>query len=68
MPLPTEIGLSGGAKLSWAGFTDEGTPATYDTKGIVRIGKNNLILEQNRTCLQKQVQKQLFILALATCL
>ena len=37
--LPQEIGLSSGSQLSWAGFTDEGTPATYDTKGIVRIGK-----------------------------
>ena len=41
--IPSDIAISPGAKLAWVGFTDEGTPATYDTTGIVRIGKNIFI-------------------------
>ena len=39
LPVPTEICLSSGARLSWAGFTDEGTPAIYDSRGVVKIGE-----------------------------
>jgi hypothetical protein len=37
--IPKDVALSPNSTLSWAGFTDEGTPATYDTDGILRIGK-----------------------------
>ena len=36
-PAPRDIALSPSSELSWVGFTDEGTPATYDSDGIVRI-------------------------------
>ena len=35
--IPPELALSPGSELAWVGFTDEGTPAYYDTKGIIRI-------------------------------
>ena len=35
--IPSDLCLSAGSSLSWVGFTDEGTPACYDTAGIVRI-------------------------------
>ena len=38
--IPSQVALSPNSKLIWAGFTDEGTPATYDSDGIVRIGAN----------------------------
>ena len=38
--IPENIALSPQSTLVWAGFTDEGSPATYDSDGIVRIGKS----------------------------
>lgn len=35
--IPQDIGLSNGTEIVWTGFTDEGSPAVYDTRGIVRI-------------------------------
>ena len=40
--IPENIALSPQSTLVWAGFTDEGSPATYDSDGIVRIGKSTL--------------------------
>ena len=37
LSIPSDLCLSTGSSLSWVGFTDEGTPACYDTAGIVRI-------------------------------
>ncbi|KAK9832382.1 hypothetical protein WJX74_008412 [Apatococcus lobatus] len=31
------LGLSPGATLAWMGFTDDGVPATYDSKGVMRL-------------------------------
>lgn len=33
----TPVGLSKRSELMWAGFSDEGTPCTYDYKGMLRM-------------------------------
>ncbi|KAK4305527.1 hypothetical protein Pmani_022588 [Petrolisthes manimaculis] len=37
LPFPTPLPLSPRSYLAWAGFTDEGTPLTMDSTGIVRM-------------------------------
>lgn len=36
------VSLSKRSPLSWAGFTDEGTPCTYDYSGMLRMYRHNL--------------------------
>lgn len=37
---PVQVALSPLSSLSWAGFTDEGTPCTVDSQGVVRLYKD----------------------------
>eukprot|EP00096_Caligus_rogercresseyi_P010377 TRINITY_DN3759_c0_g2_i1.p1 TRINITY_DN3759_c0_g2~~TRINITY_DN3759_c0_g2_i1.p1 ORF type:complete len:1018 (+),score=314.13 TRINITY_DN3759_c0_g2_i1:37-3090(+) len=37
IPHPTPLPLTPSSQLSWAGFSDEGTPVTSDSVGIVRL-------------------------------
>lgn len=37
IPTPVPVSLSPKSFLAWAGFTDEGTPMTVDSVGMVRL-------------------------------
>lgn len=39
---PTPVGLGKRDQLAWAGFSDEGTPCTYDYQGTLRIYRADL--------------------------